>query len=415
MNRRRFLLRALALAMLALLTIQPVFALAEPEDVESAAVEAPIMEAGEMDLPGEPLGEPLPEDDISGEEEPEEGEELAEEYHALEAGPDESGRINRIFDGMVEVGSAVWSALNLKHAPGYSGRLARVGQKLTLDDMLIEGNPSAEVRLLDYFELAPGASIACAGGPEALNLSLSAFSINKGDTRSLTLKWEGDSLASKKAKWYTSDKKVASVTNKGKITAKGKGTALITVKYKDQSAVCGVMVTNIVYAKSVKLNIRKLEVALGGQDTSLAARVSPSDADVQSLKWASSDPEVAEVDQEGRVTGLREGTATITATLTNNGRSAACKVTVRETKPRAVDFERPSVTLHPGESFETQAEFTPKNVTFPGFTFVSDDSAVCTVDDQGVITAVGEGSATVTVRSARYPEISNTCRVSVIP
>ena len=264
MSRKRIGLRALAMAVLALLTVLSCPALAEPEDVESAAVDPAVVEARELALPGDPTedGAALPAAELAegaaaDEEAQEEGEELAEEYLIMEAGPDESGRINRIFDDMVEVGSTAWSGLNLKRAPGYSGRLARVSKKLTLEDILIEGNPASEVRLLDYFELAPGASIACAGGPGDLRLSLSAFSINQGANRSLSLKWEGDPLSNKKAKWYTSNKKVAAVTSKGKVTAKGKGTALITVKYKGQWAVCGVVVTDIVYAKPVKLNLRK--------------------------------------------------------------------------------------------------------------------------------------------------------------
>ena len=418
MIRKRFVLRALALAVLALMAVQPLFAMAEQEDVQSEAVESPVTEADAMDLaevlPDEGAEEqPSEADPVPEEEALDEGEELVEEYLALESAPDESGRINRIFDGMVEVDSATWSALNLKRASGYSGMLARVADRLTLSDILIEGNPANDVRLLDYFELAPGASIAL-GGQSGLELSLGAFSINKGATRSLSVKWEGASLSAKKAKWYTSDKKIATVSSKGKITAKGKGMALITAKYRDRSAVCGVVVTNIVYAKSVKLNLKKLEVALGCEDASLKAKVSPADADVQNLKWASSDPEIAAVDQEGRVTGLNEGTATITAALTNNGKSASCKVTVKETRPESVNFEKLFITLHPGESFETQADFTPKNVTFPGFTYETDDASVCTVDDQGIITAEGTGNATVTVRSAHYPQVFNTCRVSVI-
>ena len=440
MKKKGLSLQLLAL-MLLVLAIRLPCAFAEQGEVNAVEIEAPAPEAGDL-LLGAPEdafeleeatdpGEDGPESGVESEEkdlrskdmpdsepvqaaEPdeEEGEELVAPVEA-EFGPDESGRINRIFDGMVDVSSATWRSLNLKRVGDYQGKIAYVTGKLVLEDILIEGAPACGVCLLDYFDLAPGASIACTSRSDGLSMGLSAFSINKGENRILSLEWNDAPLASKKAKWYTSDKQIATVSNRGKVTAKGKGQAIITVKYSDETAICSVDVTNIVYARKLKLNFKKLEVALNCVDASLKAIVSPDEADVKTVIWSSSAPKVASVDGEGRISGLSEGVAIITGTL-SNGKTASCEVTVRETRPAGVDFEKLFITLHPGETYKTGVVFTPENVTVPGYTLTSDDEGVC-VTEGDVITATGVGSATVTVRSDRYPEVMNTCRVSVIP
>lgn len=77
---------------------------------------------------------------------------------------------------------------------------------------------------------------------------------------------------------------------------------------------------------SVKLNKTSLSLNIGGAGY-LRATVSPSSADAK-VTWASSDPSVASVSSSGKVTGIKAGTATITATTVDGGHTASCKVTV---------------------------------------------------------------------------------------
>lgn len=418
-------LRALAMAVLLLIMMQPFGVLAEQVEDQSFVAEAPAVEAGDLALTGEePADEsaesddtplPPPEDIIEDEEEDEvEGEEVPSMLNCIESGPDEKGRVNRVFDSMVEVDSASWSSLNLKRESGYSGKLAYIRTRLSLDDILIEGNPAGSVNLLDYFDLAPNACITCQAGQQGLGISLSAFSINKSASKTLSLTCEGHDLPSKKAKWTTTNKKVASVSSKGKVSARGKGTAIITAKYGDALAVCSVQVTHIVFARKVSLNMKSMEVALGCVDDSLKAAVSPANADFKEVEWLSSAPDIASVDSEGRITGLSAGVATITARLLSNGKTASCKVTVKEIKPQSIDLSRTYLTMSPGDSFQMEVAFTPRNVTFPDYSIASDDDSVVTVDEGGVVTAVGVGKAVITVVSDRYPAVKNTCRICVL-
>ncbi len=81
----------------------------------------------------------------------------------------------------------------------------------------------------------------------------------------------------------------------------------------------------IIQVSSVSLNKTSLTLTEGYSET-LVATVSPSDAVDQNVYWSSSDSNVATVDQTGKVTAIKEGEATITASA--GGKSASCPVTV---------------------------------------------------------------------------------------
>ena len=84
---------------------------------------------------------------------------------------------------------------------------------------------------------------------------------------------------------------------------------------------------SIVSVSGVTLNKTSLTLTEGGSET-LVATVNPSNATDTSVSWSSSDATVASVDVSGKVTALKAGTATITVTTTDGGKTASCAVTV---------------------------------------------------------------------------------------
>ena len=119
----------------------------------------------------------------------------------------------------------------------------------------------------------------------------------KGKT--VTLKMLG---TKEKVKWSSSNKSVASVTKKGKVTGKKKGTATITAKVGYLNYVCFVRV------ESPSISKRKATLKVGG---SLPLMMKGTGSKV---KWKSSKPAVAKVSKTGLVTAKKVGTTTITAT-----------------------------------------------------------------------------------------------------
>lgn len=169
-----------------------------------------------------------------------------------------------------------------------------------------------------------------------------------------------------------------------------------------------------VKVQSIKLDQTEASV-VEGETFTLSAVVSPKEATVKDLEWTSDKPSIATVDN-GVVKGIAVGTAKIVATATDGSNvSAYCTVTVTE-KPilvTRIEFELANCTLSVGETFETSIKITPENATNKAVSYASDKESVATVNAAGVITAVGEGTCTITVTSAENADIKAECAVTV--
>ena len=139
------------------------------------------------------------------------------------------------------------------------------------------------------------------------------------------------SATNKAVTWSSSDDSVASVDQSGKVTAVGAGTATITVRTIDggKTATCSVNVAAATVAVTgVSLDKTSLSLTEGASEK-LLATVSPSNATNKSVTWSSSDDSVASVDQSGKVTAVKAGTATITVRTVDGGKTATCSVNVK--------------------------------------------------------------------------------------
>ena len=126
--------------------------------------------------------------------------------------------------------------------------------------------------------------------------------------------------------WKSSNTSVATIADDGTVKAVAVGTATIKLVVGSKSASCKVTVVQPVTSISLNRSTASLEAL---ETVQLTARINPSDAYLQTYRWSSSDETIAAVDENGLVTALKKGTATITATaLDGNGASAKCTVTV---------------------------------------------------------------------------------------
>ena len=150
------------------------------------------------------------------------------------------------------------------------------------------------------------------------------------------------------------------------------------------------------------------------ESESIKATVSPADATNKTVSWTSSNPSVATV-SGGTITGVSKGTATITATTTN-GKTATCKVTVTENtsivKPTGISISSSSLELEAGQTGTLSATVSPSNATNKTVTWSSDDTSVATVSN-GTVTAVAQGTATITAQT--FNGYKATCTVTVTP
>ncbi|MBQ8316848.1 MAG: Ig-like domain-containing protein [Lachnospiraceae bacterium] len=247
------------------------------------------------------------------------------------------------------------------------------------------------------------------------------FSMVEGDSKSLNVTVSPDDATNKAVQYTTSDENVATVDESGKIVAVGPGEAVITVTTTDGTKLtdtCKVTVAEkIVIADSVTFKSSEVMVKAGGT-ANLVATVRPIDARNKELIWTSSDEKIATVDQNGKVTGIKRGTVTITATSKDNTDvKAECKVTVSSDNIdiSKIELSASNIDLKVGDKSQINVTVNPSNATNQTISWTSSDEKVATVDENGNVTAVGVGTATITATTTDGTEISQNLTVKVEP
>ena len=239
----------------------------------------------------------------------------------------------------------------------------------------------------------------------SLNKTEIKLSIDNTDTLIATI--NPTNATNQRIVWTSSNTSVATV-ERGKVTAKGKGTAIITATtYNGKKATCNVTVTSPVAITGINLDKSVLELYVGKSDT-LNATISPSDATDQSVTWSSSDTDIVTV-SHGKVTAKKKGTAIITAT-TNNGKKATCKVIDSNIEVAGVDLNKTELKIAIGQSETLTASINPNDATDKTVTWTSSDTSVATVE-KGKVTAKKLGTATITVTTHNGRKA--TCKVTV--
>ena len=170
---------------------------------------------------------------------------------------------------------------------------------------------------------ATGFSATCEVTVGKVNLDKSEAIILKGSTLKLTSTVYPTTLTDKSVIWESSNNKVATVTSAGEVKGVKTGTATITCTSKATglSTTCNVTVG--------KVNLDKTEVSIvKGKTVTLVPSVYPTTLADKSVTWKSSNTAIASVTTDGKVKGIKAGTATITCTSNVTGLSATCQVTV---------------------------------------------------------------------------------------
>ena len=255
-----------------------------------------------------------------------------------------------------------------------------------------------------------------------VRLDYSKLSLKAGETAALTATVYPSNAANKAVKWISSAPDVASVDQTGKITALKPGITTITVETEDggYTATCNVTVidSSIVSVTGVKLSATVAELTIGNSKQ-LTAAISPTNATNKGVTWSSSNTNVASVSSSGVVVAKGEGTATITVKTDDGGYTTACTIRVSKPSPSVVavtgvKLSAIGIELPVGGSKRLSATITPSNATNKDVTWSSDNTSVAAVNASGLITAKGEGTATVTVRTGDGGYTA-TCKITVVP
>ena len=208
-----------------------------------------------------------------------------------------------------------------------------------------------------------------------------------GDTETLVTTSDEVSI-----EWSSDHEDIAAVDDSGTVTAKSKGTAIITAKAGDSVDTCSVTVEEPADPKVTGITVSPdtLDLTVGDTET-LSPEVTADEGADTTVTWETSSRNVATVDN-GKVTAVGPGTATITAKAGDQEATCEVKVSAQEMPAASITVAPTKLSLIVGESNTLAAATVPEG---QAVSWTSSDDKIAAVSG-GKVTAVAKGTATIT-------------------
>lgn len=265
---------------------------------------------------------------------------------------------------------------------------------------------------------------------EKIELNKEETSIARGKTEKLNVTFtpDLDNVTDKVSNitWGSNNEAVATVSDDGTVTAVGRGettvTATVESNNKQFTAECKVRV----YVPVEKFTVSTPVIPsaggtfLKGAQTTVYAGLEPEDADTYEFEWTVDAPEIASINpaDDGKscmVFAEKAGIAIITVTEKISGIEKTIPVTVTEIPINTINVTASSTELNKDTTTLATAEVLPANTTDEDktVTWKSSNEGVATVDENGLITAVGGGEADITATSNARPDVAGSVHITV--
>lgn len=233
---------------------------------------------------------------------------------------------------------------------------------------------------------------------EAMSMDRAAIGLVPGDSALLTASYAPSDSTNRYATWESDRPEVATVDERGMVSAVAAGTATITARSKENGFIAAtslVTVADYTAVESVEVTPATLQLETE-RTAALTVTVTPAGATNSEVSWSSGNPQVATVDDHGVVTGIAEGTAVITA-ASQDGPSGQCIITVvaRSTPVETVLLPA-SARVQVGDRIAITPRYAPEDATNPVFQWDSDNEDAATVDSNGIVNGLAPGFATIT-------------------
>ena len=236
----------------------------------------------------------------------------------------------------------------------------------------------------------------------SINMNQTELNMKVSQDYKLTAEVLPSNTTNKAVTYKSTNTEVATVDATGKVVAVAKGTATITATTAN-GIVAEVKVTvdeeKAKEIESITLSIKNVSLS-PGNTIQLVETYSPSDAAVEKITWTSSDNNVATV-EDGLVTAMRNGTATITVS-SDSGVKATCNITVNSSvvTVTTVNINPSSVSIRVNGTTQLSTEFYPPYASNKTLTWRSSNKSIATVDGNGLVTGKKAGQATIFATSS---------------
>ncbi len=234
---------------------------------------------------------------------------------------------------------------------------------------------------------------------KGVSLNATTATVEAGNTYQLTATVQPTNATNTNVTWSSDKTDIATVDEKGLVTAKAAGTANITVTTEDGSktATCAVTVTakeeETVAVTGVTISERE-EVTVGNT-LKLTATIAPNNATNKNVTWTSSAENVATISSDGTVTPVGVGKTTITVKTEDGEFTDTCEVTVKPNVQAEITGED-SVEMESTITLGANVTVNPSTTTYSN-TWDSSNKAVATIDENGIVTPVSVGTTTITL------------------
>ena len=244
---------------------------------------------------------------------------------------------------------------------------------------------------------------------KGVTLNKSSLKLEEGEYESLIATVVPTNAENKGVAWSSSDTGIATVTEDGLVHGIKPGEATITVTTDDgkKTAECAVKVLSV-ETTGIILNKTKLTIEKEISER-LTATVLPENASDKEIRWTTSDKNIVTVDESGVVTGVKAGTATITAETGSGGSSvkkAVCEVTVTEQenntiRVKGIALNKETLPIQEGELDDSlEAAVTPDNASNKNVIWSSGNNEIAVVTGDGVVYARKAGKTLITAMTA---------------
>ena len=249
---------------------------------------------------------------------------------------------------------------------------------------------------------------------DEIKMKTEELNLNKGENGWVGVTYSPSNASNKVLTWKSSNEEVVTV-REGNVKAVGEGKAVLTATSEDGGKTTSCIVTVVdpkfVHIDEIKMKTEELNLNKG-ENGWIGVTYNPSNASNKVLTWKSSNEDVAIV-REGNVKAVGEGTAILTATSEDGGKTASCKVIVTGGKKHLENIALKTTTLEmkPGEGKTIYVEYNPSDVEDKVLYWTSNNEKVVTVRE-GYVKAVGEGTTTITATS-RDGNKTATCKITV--
>lgn len=250
---------------------------------------------------------------------------------------------------------------------------------------------------------------------ESLALTNTGVNMQAGDTFQLTALFTPATTTDKTLKWVSSNPSIVSVDHNGILTAHALGEVTVSASTTDGSnltASCRVLVN--------PTPVEKISIVYDGPTTikvgdviRLGVEIKPESATDKSLNWMVQIAEVLNVTQEGLLTAVGPGEAWV-GVETTDGAFAYLMFTVEPVKVERIEIEPVMSSLKIGETVQLTATVSPSNATNQHITWDSNDTDIASVDENGLVTAIGVGATDINARATDGSGEIQAVRINVV-